>query len=64
MTTEAITSQYLSVKQAARFTNLSTQSLYKMEKQGKGPIKIKVGGRVLFDKNDLTAWMDAQKIKH
>ncbi|WP_172961149.1 helix-turn-helix transcriptional regulator [Asticcacaulis excentricus] len=64
MNNETITSQYLNAKQAARFTNLSTQSLYKFDKQGKGPIKIKVGGRVLFDKNDLTAWMDAQKIKH
>ncbi len=64
MNNETITSQYLNAKQASRFTNLSIQSLYKFSKQENGPIRIQAGGRVLFDKNDLTDWMNQQKIRH
>lgn len=63
MTIETITTQYLNVKQAARFMNLSIQSLYKFSREGSGPIRIQARGRVLFDKSDFIDWMNAQKIR-
>jgi hypothetical protein len=52
----------LNVDKAAEYTNISKSSLNKLRVYGGGPIFIKVGARVVYDRIDLDAWLAGKKI--
>jgi hypothetical protein len=52
----------LNVNQAADYTNLSKSSLDKLRVYGNGPLYIKVGARVVYDRVDLDTWLIGKKI--
>lgn len=50
----------LTVREAANFLRLKPDTIYK--KVGKNLIPhFKVGGKILFDKNELIHWIEGQK---
>lgn len=51
-----------SVPQAASYTNLSKSSLDKLRVYGGGPLYIKVGARVVYDRIDLDTWLIGKKV--
>jgi predicted DNA-binding transcriptional regulator AlpA len=51
----------LNVIQAATYTSLSKSTLDKMRVYGSGPLYIKVGARVVYDKIDLDTWLIGKK---
>lgn len=52
----------LSVIQAATYTSLSKSSLDKLRVYGGGPLYIKVGARVVYDRVDLDTWLVGKKV--
>jgi hypothetical protein len=54
--------QTLNVLQAANYTNLSKSSLDKLRVYGGGPLYIKVGSRVVYDRVDLDTWLIGKKV--
>jgi predicted DNA-binding transcriptional regulator AlpA len=54
-------SPYLDRREAARYLKISLAQLSKQHADGTGPTRIEVAGRVLYDINDLDAWMQAHK---
>jgi predicted DNA-binding transcriptional regulator AlpA len=54
--------QTLNVPQAAAYTGLSKSSLDKLRVYGNGPLYIKVGARVVYDRVDLDTWLSGKKI--
>ena len=52
----------LNVIQAASYTNLSKSSLDKRRVYGGGPLYIKVGARVVYDRVDLDTWLIGKKV--
>jgi hypothetical protein len=48
---------FLDQRDAAELTRLNPRTLEKKRLQGNGPPFIKVGRRVLYDREDLIAWM-------
>jgi len=53
--------RYLSTKQAAEYVGLSPCTLNRMRVTGEGPRYAKAGRRVVYDRADLDAWIDARK---
>ena len=54
--------QTLNVVQAATYSSLSKSSLNKLRVYGGGPLYIKVGARVVYDRADLDIWLTAKKV--
>jgi predicted DNA-binding transcriptional regulator AlpA len=54
----ALPQRYLRTKEAAVILGLSTRTLEKHRTHGTGPKYSKVGGRVLYAVNELTAWAE------
>jgi hypothetical protein len=54
--------QTLNVIQAATYTNISKSSLDKLRVYGGGPLYIKVGARVIYDRLDLDTWLVGKKV--
>jgi hypothetical protein len=52
----------LNVDKAAEYTNISKSSLNKLRVYGGGPIFIKVGARVVYDRLDLDTWLIGKKV--
>jgi hypothetical protein len=52
----------LNVIQAATYTSLSKSSLDKLRVYGGGPLYIKVGARVIYDRLDLDTWLVGKKV--
>jgi predicted DNA-binding transcriptional regulator AlpA len=52
----------LNVSEAAAYTGISKSSLNKRRVYGDGPLFIKVGSRVVYDRADLDAWLAARKV--
>jgi hypothetical protein len=52
----------LNVIQAASYTNISKSSLDKLRVYGGGPLYIKVGARVVYDRVDLDTWLIGKKV--
>jgi hypothetical protein len=50
---------YIPTAEAAKALNLSRRTLEKMRLQGRGPVYRKLGSRVVYAMEDLTAWADA-----
>ncbi|MCB1551950.1 MAG: helix-turn-helix domain-containing protein [Alphaproteobacteria bacterium] len=55
--------RYLSEKQTADYIGLSVKTLQRMRVSGNGMPFIKAGARVLYDINDLNAYMSARKVQ-
>lgn len=51
----------LSVRDAASALAVSERSLWQYTRPRGSIPSVKIGGRVLYDPRDLTAWIDAQK---
>ena len=51
----------LTVGEAAAYVGLSASTLNKLRVFGGGPIFIKLGHRVVYDRADLDAWMNARR---
>jgi hypothetical protein len=54
--------EVLNVIKAARYTGLSKSSLDKLRVYGNGPLYIKVGARVVYDRVDLDTWLIGKKV--
>ena len=54
--------QTLNVPQAAAYTSLSKSSLDKLRVYGGGPLYIKAGARVVYDRADLDIWLTTKKV--
>lgn len=54
----SIPSRYLVTPEAGRFLSLSGRTLEKHRTYGTGPAYRKIGGRVVYATEDLTAWAD------
>jgi predicted DNA-binding transcriptional regulator AlpA len=52
----------LNVLQAAKYTSLSKSSLDKLRVHGGGPLYIKAGARVAYDRIDLDTWLIGKKV--
>jgi hypothetical protein len=52
----------LNVVQAAGYASISKSSLDKLRVYGGGPLYIKVGARVIYDRVDLDTWLTGKKI--
>jgi excisionase family DNA binding protein len=50
-------SQLLTTKEAAEFLRLKPHTLENMRSEGKGPIFMKLGGRVFYHRADLKTWL-------
>jgi hypothetical protein len=54
--------RYLDTKESARHVGLSTATLERLRVKGGGPLFISpVPGRVLYDVQDLDAWMQSRR---
>lgn len=47
---------YLRLKDAATYLNLSLSTLMKLQAKGKGPTRIKIGRAVLYSYKNLDEW--------
>jgi hypothetical protein len=54
--------EVLNVIKAAHYTGLSKSSLDKLRVYGNGPLYIKVGARVVYDRVDLDSWLIGKKV--
>jgi predicted DNA-binding transcriptional regulator AlpA len=54
--------EVLNVIKAADYTGLSKSSLDKLRVYGGGPLYIKVGARVVYDRVDLDTWLTGKKV--
>jgi hypothetical protein len=54
----------LDVQATERFTGLRAATLAKMRCMGGGPIFVKAGRKVLYRRGDLTAWLNARRVKN
>jgi predicted DNA-binding transcriptional regulator AlpA len=45
--------------QAATLCGVSRTSWWRMDRSGRCPLPIRLGGRVLWRRNELAAWVDA-----
>ena len=52
----------LRVPDAARYTGLSKSTLDKLRVYGGGPIYIKVGKAVIYDRADLDRWLAGKRV--
>jgi predicted DNA-binding transcriptional regulator AlpA len=58
MATNDSLSRYLRTPEAARYLGLSARTLEKHRTYGTGPTYHKLGGRIVYDPEDLKAWAD------
>ena len=52
---------YLNTLQAARIVGLSTKTLARYRVKGKGPVFLRLGGRVRYLREDLDAWARSRR---
>jgi hypothetical protein len=52
----------LNTKQAAAHCGISKSNLDKLRVYGGGPLYIKVGARVVYDRVDLDTWLIGKKV--
>lgn len=51
----------LTVAELSEMTGLSKSSIYQLRYVKNGPVPTKVGGRLLFHKDDVAAWLEKQR---
>ncbi|GKS56542.1 hypothetical protein YTPLAS18_00690 [Nitrospira sp.] len=59
--TETPARRLLSVEETACYLGLSQHTVYKMASQRRLP-KTKIGGRLMFDRDELNAWIKTQTV--
>jgi predicted DNA-binding transcriptional regulator AlpA len=52
----------LGVVEAAKYSNLSKSNMNKLRVYGGGPLYIKVGARVVYDRSDIDTWLTDKKV--
>lgn len=52
----------MNVVEAAHYTALSKSSLDKLRVYGGGPVYIKLGKRVVYDRTDLDEWLSSKRV--
>jgi excisionase family DNA binding protein len=52
----------LRVPEAADYVGISKSTLDKLRCYGGGPVYIKVGARVVYDRTDLDQWLAGRKV--
>lgn len=57
------TKPYLSRKEAASFLDISVRTLARWENERVGPPRIKARGKVLYRRESLVDWLDAQECR-
>lgn len=55
--TDGLTRRYVRTKEAAHIVGLCARTMEKHRTYGTGPRYCKIGGRVLYDIEDLQAWI-------
>ena len=53
--------RYWNTKRAADYLGFSPDTLNRMRLTGDGPRYAKLGGRVIYDRSDIDAWVEANK---
>lgn len=54
-------SPYMSQDPAAEFLQLSPRTLERLRVEGRGPAFLKFGSRVMYSREDLVKWAEAQR---
>ncbi len=54
------TADLMTVPEVAKYLNRSPGAVYQMVYAGKGPRSAKLGGRVMFRRREVDAWIEAQ----
>ena len=54
--------RYLSTDETAEFLRMTREALATMRWRGEGPRFVKLRKRVLYDFNDLEAWLERHKV--
>jgi excisionase family DNA binding protein len=54
--------KYLNIDEVAEYINKKKATVYQMTHMRKIPF-IKIGGNLLFDPDDIDAWLESQKIR-
>ncbi|WP_431860088.1 helix-turn-helix transcriptional regulator [Azospirillum sp.] len=55
--------KYMTRRQAAKFLTLSERTLRQLAEDGDGPPFVKLGRRVIYDRDDVVKFMDARKTR-
>lgn len=55
--------ELLGVTDLAAFFGFTTHTIYKWNKNGTGPKRIKIGNKVFYRRADVQAWIDAKESK-
>lgn len=58
---ENTSTPYMAQAQAATFLGLSPRTLERFRVEGRGPAFLKLGRRVVYSRDDLVAWAEAQR---
>jgi len=58
---ESTTSPYMPQELAADFLGLSPRTLERFRVEGRGPTFLKLGRRVVYSREDLVQWAEAQR---
>lgn len=62
MSTSTISKRYMTASEAAKFVGITEQALANQRHERRGFPYIRMGGRVMYDMDDITKFMDARKI--
>lgn len=54
-------SPYMTTHEVAAFVRLAARTLENMRQRGTGPPYCKLGGRVVYDRDDVQAWATATR---
>jgi hypothetical protein len=54
--------QWLPARDAAKYCGLGFSTLSKLRLQGGGPEFSKVGAKVIYNRNDLDAWLGSKRV--
>jgi len=54
-------SKWLTIKEAAKYCRISVGYLHELRSRNKGPRECRIGRRVLYNIQDLDAWINGSK---
>jgi excisionase family DNA binding protein len=55
--------EYWSTKEVAAYLHTAVDTLYQWRSRGYGPAARRVGGHLLYDADDVVAWVQAQAVE-
>lgn len=56
--------QWLSAKEAAKYTGLGFSTLAKLRLKGGGALFSKIGEKILYKRSDLDAWLESKRVSN